>query len=447
MSRRVAVVGAGWAGLSAAVRLTQAGFGVDLLESAAQAGGRAREARLDFGRGAVVLDAGQHLLVGAYRECLELATLVAGESTPLERFPLALCDTSGLRIETASLPAPLHLLSALLFARGMNAAQRLAAAGLVSSLRAQGWRVPAGETVDALLRRHRQPATLVDRLWSPLCIAALNTASDVACAAAYACVLRDSLGASRDASDFVLPRTTLADALAHPAWRWLRARGARLFPSTTLRALMRDGEGWLLHTSTGPLRCAQAVLATPAWVSARLLAPLDARAQALGRFDYDAIATVYLAWPDSTTLPMPRWIMLRESPRRRHYGQWLFDRGSVGAYRIAAAVVSARGRLSGDAPEAIARGIAEQVASQLELPVPEAHRTVTEKRATFRCTPDRPRIAFDAFTDALPGLWLAGDYVDPEYPATLEAAVRSGRNVARAIATAAAGQPQAASIA
>jgi uncharacterized protein with NAD-binding domain and iron-sulfur cluster len=54
-------------------------------------------------------------------------------------------------------------------------------------------------------------------------------------------------------------------------------------------------------------------------------------------------------------------------------------------------------------------------------------RTVTEKRATFRCTPDRPRIECDAFAADLPGLWLAGDYAWPDYPATLEGAVRSGR--------------------
>lgn len=444
MHDRIAVVGAGWAGLSAAVRLTQAGFRVDLLESAARPGGRAREAHIDFGGGATVLDAGQHLLVGAYRECLELAAVVHGGETPLQRFPMALRDTSGLRIESASLPAPWHLLAALLFGRGVDVAQRLAAIRLVSALRACGWRVGDGETVADLLARHRQPAALVERLWSPLCVAALNTAIEVACAAVFARVLRDTIGAAREASDFVLPRTTLGDALAHPAWRWLRAHGARLFPSTTLRALARDDDGWQLRTSAASLRCAQVVLATPAWVSARLLAPLDARARALDRFEYDAIATVYLAWPDSQALPLPRWIMLRESVPQRHYGQWLFDRGNLNRYRVAAAVVSARGRLSGDAPQAIAEGIAMQVSRQLELPPPAAHRTVTEKRATFRCTPDRPRIGFDAFSGTLPGIWLAGDYVDPEYPATLEAAVRSGRCVARAIAAA---QPQAASIA
>src|SRR5690606_4261933 len=127
---------------------------------------------------------------------------------------------------------------------------------------------------------------------------------------------------------------------------------------------------------------------------------------------------------------MPRWILLHDDGERA-WGQWLFDRGCIGPQRIACVVVSAGSRLQGCTRESIGEAIAQQVARQLELPLPHALRTVIEKRATIRCTPGRPRIAGDAFRATLPGVWLAGDWVDDEYPATLETAVRSGRRAAR----------------
>jgi len=432
----VAVVGAGWAGLSASVRLAQAGRRVLVLDAAPAPGGRAREAQLDFGCGAVTLDAGQHLLVGAYRESLALARLLHDGALPVDRFALALRDTAGLDLRAARLPAPLHLAVGLLRARGLAHAERVAMLRLMTGLRRDGWRAAQGETVAQLLARLHQPGALGERLWSPLCMAALNTVPEQACAGAFAAVLRDTLGATREASDFVLPRTTLGALIAAPAEQWLRARGARLRWGTTARAIAPLAGGWRLHVGRGEpaIDAAQLVLAVPPHVAARLLAPMfpdaarpGSRVARLDEFAYDAITTVYLAWPAPRVPALPRWIMLRESAARGEHGQWLFDRGRYGTQRIAAVVISARARLSETPVADVAAGIGRQVAAQLGVPLPAAMRTVTEKRATFRCTPDRPRIECDAFAADLPGLWLAGDYAWPDYPATLEGAVRSGR--------------------
>ncbi|HLT27686.1 MAG TPA: hydroxysqualene dehydroxylase HpnE [Zeimonas sp.] len=438
----LAVVGAGWAGLSTAVHAARAGLRVHLVERAPFGGGRAREARIDFGAGPVAVDAGQHLLMGAYRECLRLAAIAHGAAAPpLRRTALALRDTAGLRLEARARRAPWHLLGALAGARGLSLRERWAALRLVAALRARGWRTPAGETVSALLARHRQPRTLVERLWSPLCIGAMNTAPESACAGAFAAVLRDTLGAERAASDFVLPETTLDAAITRPALGWLRAHGGAVSFGTNVRAVRRAGPHWRIETAGATLEASQLVVATPPADAARLLEPLDPRAQALARFTYEPIATVLLEWPRDALLPLPDWTLLHDDGRRA-WGQWLFDRGCIGAHRIAAVVVSAASRLGATTREALGEAVAHQVARQLELPLPRAHRTVIERRATIRCTPDRPRIACDAFADALPGLWLAGDYVDDEYPATLETAVRSGRRAAERVRAA---QPQAAS--
>lgn len=432
------VIGAGWAGLAAAVHATLAGLRVHVLESAPAGGGRAREARLDFGAGVVAVDAGQHLLMGAYRECLQLASIVraAHAPSPFERAPLALRDTAGLRLEVRAHRAPWHLLAALVAARGLSPQERWSMLRLFAALHARGWRTPPGETVAGLLARQRQPRRLVERLWAPLCIGAMNTPPEAACAAAFAAVLRDTLGSTREASDFVLARTTLDDAITRPAIAWLQARGAELSFGATVRSLAFADGRWLVDAGSRTASATQVIVATPPVGAARLLEPLVARAAVLADFVYEPIVTVHLAWPRDLPLPLPRWILLHDDGKRA-WGQWLFDRGCIGAQRIACVVVSAGSRLDGQARESIGEAIAHQVARQLELPLPQGHRTVIDRRATIRCTPHRPRVAFDAFGDELPGLWLAGDWVDDEYPATLETAVRSGRRAATAAVAAA----------
>ncbi len=455
MHADVAVIGAGWAGLAAAVRLVDAGRRVLLLEAAPEAGGRARAITLDFGNGPVRIDAGQHLLVGAYRECLALAQRLHHGHAPLDRWPMALRDTAGLRFDAAALPAPWHLALGLARAQGFARGERAAIVRLMLGLRQpmtadREARAAGGETVAMLLARLRQPPALIERLWAPLCVAALNTSVDEACAATFAKVLRETLGGARGDSDFVLPRGTLAELISEPAARWLAQRGATLLTGATVSALRRERDAWAIDGARGTFGADQLIVAVPPAGAARLLAAHSARSQALAEFVYDSIATVYLAWPRAAIASLPRWIMLRELPQRQQFGQWLFDRGvmgndgvmshdavtgnrgSTGGLHVAAVVVSARGRLAALSPDGLAAGIAAQLTEQLQVPAPTAWRVVTEKRATFRCTPNRPRIGADWLSGEMPGVWLAGDHAYPAYPATLEAAVRSGRIAAEA---------------
>jgi hypothetical protein len=112
------------------------------------------------------------------------------------------------------------------------------------------------------------------------------------------------------------------------------------------------------------------------------------------------------------------------------HAQWLFDRGLLcGQAGLIAAVISARGRHLELENVALEQAIHGEIATLVpELPSPLAQFTITEKRATFACRPDLQR---PASATAAPGLWLAGDYVAGDYPATLEGAIRSGIAVSR----------------
>ncbi len=451
LTESVAVIGAGWAGLAAALYLAERGVKVQVFDAAPQAGGRARRLDLALEQQNFVLDNGQHLLVGAYRDTLRIIANLGCEKL-VQRVPLQLSSSAGLRLKTLPLPAPFHLLAGLLSCRGLALADRLRMLRLMLALRLAGWKT-SETTVANLLRALKQGQPLIESIWRPLCVATLNTDIEVACAQTFVNVLRDTLGGRRADSDFVLSTVSLGDLFAIPAVARIERLRSQVHFRAPIRSLNPVPGGWALKGSAQGIHMNadmntvfdQVILAVPPGNALTLLGEHGALAAfraTLGRFEYEPIVTTYLWWDEqvlqASEHPLPLWIQLQESIESDCFGQWLFDRGVQHGQRIAGVVVSAAARallLGSDregAQQSLGESIAIQVATQLRLPLPHTHRTIVEKRATFRCTPDRPKIYANALHQQAPGLWLAGDYVWPDYPATLEGAVRSGEAAAKA---------------
>ena len=419
----VGVVGAGWAGIAAAVDLVRRGARVTLLESNRTAGGRAR--RIEY-RGEP-LDNGQHLILGAYRETLALMAAVGVPASHLKRLPLEIRYPGGLGLAAPRLPAPLHLAVAIAFASGLTAGERFAAIRLgLGARRAEALARP-GETVAALLERLRQPERLRRLLWEPLCVAALNTPGERADAAVFARVLRDALLRRREDSDFLVPAADLSAVLPDPALTWLGERGARLLLGRRVTALEPDGAGWAVQSPEGRERFDTLVCATAPHEAGALLASvpgLAGLAARLAAIAHEPITTVYLQYAGRVRLPRPM-LALEGS-----HAQWLFEREAFGGPRgLVAAVISAshaEGALGQEVLGTKVHREIERVAGPLEAP--RWTKVITEKRATFSCTPGAFRPAAES---GLPGLLLAGDYTEGPYPATLEGAVASGLRAAR----------------
>lgn len=435
---RIAVVGAGWAGLAAGVALRERGARVTVFEAARTPGGRARRVQIDTDF-AAPLDNGQHILLGAYDDTLGLMrALGCDPARLLRRLPLRLERLDGsFALRAPRLPAPLHAAAALLGARGLGWSERLAGARLVQALRRDAW-APRADTVAALLRAHRQPARLVQWLWRPLCLAALNTAPEEACARLFCAVLRDSLDARRDASDLLLPCADLS-AL------WPDAAAARLdvrYGAPVRRLAPAAGS-----VAVGDEAYAGVVLAVPPEAAARLLADAPDAApllDALRGYRHRPIATLTVRVAGRVHLPAPI-VMLDDDAGAARHGQWLFDRSALlglpGPDTELTVVASDAAALAALPREAACQALLQQLRAELPLPPVRAQRLLIDKRATFAATPGLVRAAN---ATPWPRLVLAGDWTDTGYPGVLEGAVRSGNAAARLLWSALGRMPAAA---
>lgn len=412
MVQHVAIVGAGYAGLAAAVELAAQGIHSEVFEASRTLGGRARSIEM----AGMTVDNGSHILLGAYRETLRLMRLVGAPETSLHRHPLHIENPNELRLVAPRLPAPLHMIWALLTAQGLSWKEKLAALRFMRHQQIHNFHLDTDMTVSALLAE--QPEKLRRILWEPLCLAALNTPVATASAQIFLNVLRDSLAADNTASDLLLPSTPLSALFPDPAARFIEAHHGILHRKTRIETITRHNDKFRLDNHG---LYDQVILAVAPWHLPKLIANLPELApliRQVASFEWKPIATCYLSYSKTTCLP---FVMMATED------VWFFDMGTLRKQEgLIAAVLSC--------PEVEPLDVT-YFSSRLsrilpDLPPPCWHRIITEKRATFATTPGMNR---PTTRTALPGLWLAGDYVAGDYPATLEGAVRSGVAAAQAI--------------
>jgi len=410
--KQLTIVGAGWAGLAAAVAATQAGWHVQLFEAANIAGGRARRLTQSFA--GKPLDNGQHVLIGAYRETLALMRTVGiNPDTLLERLPLDLRYAGGQGMRLPDWPAPFNLLAGIARAQGWRMQDK---AKLIQA--AWGWQraqfeCPPSWTVAQLCETSALSTQVMQQLIEPLCLSALNTPVREASATVFLRVLHDALLGGTGSADLLVPRVDLGALLPEACLQWLGDRGAHIQLGTRISAAHIDE---LLRTDQTVL------LACPPWEAARLTAEVAPKwAYPCAELSHTAIATVYLHCKDKgfkgLSRPMVGLYNSTTAP-----AQFVFDKGALSAQPgLLAAVVSA----CDTERDEVTEQVHAQLCEQLGLTHLEFVQTVVEKRATLACTPllNRPE-PFVANR-----LWACGDYICGPYPSTIEGAVRSGQQV------------------
>ncbi len=416
---KIAVIGGGYSGIASAVRIIELGGIPTVYESAAILGGRAR--RIEYaGR---VLDNGQHILSGAYTELLRLMDLVGVSARDCERVPLALNMPPHFSLRAALLPAPLHMAYALLCAHGLSWRDRLAAIRFMSALKKANFVVPEEMTVASLLQRHRQTERVTTYLWQPLTISALNTPLESASAQVFANVLRDALAGEREASDLLLPKVDLTALFPEPAARWISANRGEIATSTRITHLEQTGDMVRVDTKDASQSFDAAVIAVGPHQRDVLRQEGTWRENT---HSFEPIVTIYFGFQCHESLPTP---MLGQA-----HGtvQWFFDRRALfqsdkNGELVISAVISASGPHEQMPHETLSQIALGELRGHIpNLPDPIWQKIITEKFATFACSPGANRLPPNT---ALSRVWLAGDDIenpDRQYPATLEGAVRNG---------------------
>ncbi len=414
--KRASVVGAGVAGLSAAVWLTRAGLKVAISESAARAGGRCRsyfEPALGL-----TIDNGNHLVlagnpaVARFREAVgAMLPLFGPEHADFAFFDLANGESWQVRMSDGWLPW--WVFQASRRVPGTSAADYLPIARLLTA--------KPGQVIGDLIACE---GPVWDKLLYPIMLAVLNTDPAMATATLAANVLKETMvkGGMASAPRIAVP--DLATAFIDPAVYWLAEWGVALATGRRLRALEFDGDRVsALEWADGRQVVADdeaVVLAVPAWVAGDLVPGLSVPT------DHRSIVNVHFACAPPADAPAMLGLLGGTV-------EWIFnhpDRISV--------TISAADRLVDMPREALATLVWGEVAAALGLgsAAKPAHipmwQVVKEKRATFAATPEQEALRPPART-AWSNLFLAGDWVSNGLPSTVEGALRSGEVAARLV--------------
>lgn len=405
MGRTLHVVGAGLAGLSAAVQLTQAGEAVVVHEAAGQAGGRCRsyhDPALDM-----EIDNGNHLLLSANHASLDFLRIIGADRLDGPQhadFPFVDLKTGErwtLKIGDGRLP--LWIFDKQRRVPGTRPADYLALARLLLPPR-------DAAVADVIACR----GLLYDRLVGPLLLAALNTAPAEGSAALAAAVLRETVAAGGRACRPLIARDGLGPTFIAPALDHLARRGARVGFGRRLRAIaFAERSAAALDFGDETVRLGdddRVILAVPPVVAAALLPGLTAPTE------FRAIVNAHFRLAPPAGMPPIVGVI-------NGTVEWIFafpDRLSV--------TISGADRLVDTPRDSLAKVIWDEVATVARIgnrDAPPRWQIVRERRATFAALPTEERKRPGAAT-AWSNLWLAGDWTATGLPATIEGAIRSG---------------------
>ena len=426
--RRVAVIGGGLAGVTAALALVDAGAEVALVERRGRLGGLT----WSFERGGRWFDNGQHVFLRcctrylAFLDRIGSAGLV--HQQPRLDVPVVAPGGRTARISRSQLPAPAHLAWSLARYRHLSLGERLRLAPAAFGLLRLDPDDPSldASTFGAWLAARHQNRAAIARLWDVITVPTVNLPAAEASLAMAARVFHTGLLDHRDAGDIGWSSVPLGRLHGDAMAAALERAGVEVMAGTAVDKVVSTAGGFAVHTPARVLTADQVVVATPHDVTSRIVpAGLLPDLSPLG---HSPIVNVHLVLDRRVTdLPMAAAI---DSPV-----QFVFDRTGAADRRAGQYLAIS---LSA-ADDYVGRGSAELVttfADALGELFPAARRAsivdgvvTRERTATFRAGPGSGARRPGAAT-ALPGLALAGAWTATGWPATMEGAVRSGEAAA-----------------
>lgn len=428
----VIIVGGGWAGLAAAVELTQKQIPVLIIEAAKQLGGRTR--RIHFADRAV--DYGQHILFGGFRQILDLLeTMAIPTAKVFNRSSYELIHRYAMEGELSfklpSLPYPLKMLVGLGLARGLCWSDKICILRFLAYLRKQSYPQVPDQPLLPALQSGQQSASSIKRFWQPLCRLLMSTDLDTASFNIFASIMNTLILSGNDHADMLIPHGELSRVLADPAADYIEQHGGQIHLGHQVTGLHIEGDRVTgVQVEDQSVAGSHVILTSPASALPAMFAPhehLQAIARQASNIPYREILQVYLHYPSKTVLPAP--FICLPGPLT----SFIADKRHQGCPGIMAVTVDGNLEALGcSEEEMLARTIAEVAAQFPHWEPPSAHLLMPVKDAAVKCSPELDTLRPDIATP-VSGLWLAGEYVAGDPWPSLDNAVATGRRCARQV--------------
>lgn len=435
-SLSIGIVGGGLAGMAAATALVRNGATTTLFERSPTLGGRA--AAIDDPKLGQPINLCKHVLMGCCSNAFHFARTIGAESAWKATRTLRFVDASGATYSfraSSLLPAPLHLGPALMALRFLPLKDRLHIARTILRLVRvrETDREQSTPTVGDWLRNEGASEASLRRFWSVILISALGETLERASLNAAAKVFRDGFIASRDAHVVYEADRSFAELHHERPLRWLRDAGVDVRLRADVRCV-RAGESQATVQAGSLSRNYDAVILAVPWRNAAHLlrtAGVDDEELPFQRIAGSPITSVQF-WSDRPLIESGH-VVLPEA-----IGEWLFVRREQlhgdAVYHHELVASASRALRSRPKHELLADCVGElHDRLHVRTPVEPLHwRVVHSPNAVFSVTPENERLRPSSISP-LANVFLAGDWTQTGWPATMEGAVRSGYQAAEAV--------------
>jgi squalene-associated FAD-dependent desaturase len=440
--KRVAVVGAGVAGLAAACALAQDGYAVELFERRPYVGGRA-SSYLHPGVDEVI-DNCQHIVLGCCTNILDVLRRAGASDAIRWSDSITFLEPGGRRTKLAPspLPAPLHSTLSFLTSRALGTRDKLAIVRAILKF-LRGSRPTEDEQNFAdWLRRTGQTERAVEHFWKPVLFSALNEDPERISVRYAAKVFREAFLYSAEAGHMGVPRVPLSEMYGRVATA-IEQAGGKVYLRASVEGLCRDAARpqWQLRVG-GETREFDAVVLALSFEGLQKLLPglpegtvREELARQLAGFEHSPLTGIHL-WFDREITELDHAVLLDTTM------QWLYNTSRIQPERqhlragyLIELVVSASKSLVAMERQAII----DLALRELTLFFPAMKQAqllkaavVKEVRATYSIVPglDASRPGSES---GWPGVFLAGDWTATGWPSTMESAARSGYLAAEAV--------------
>ena len=422
--KKCIVIGSGFAGLAAAVYLSEAGFNVEIIEASQKPGGRAYSFKeKKYGTN---IDNGQHILMGCYYNTVEFYKKIGASGNLSFQKNLEvnfLRENFNLyKLKSAGRFYPLNLLIGMLSYRAMSVFERINMIKFFTKLYLYDNPKLNSLTVREWLEREGQSANSLESFWKILTVGAMNTSMDKASAGIFSYILKKMFFAGNKAASIVIPKTGLSESYTDNALEYIRKKGGEIKFGETVKSFETHCDKiTAVLTQTRKITGFDYVVSSVPVHALEKMNPVPVKLDPL-QLEYSCIVSIHV-WLYENNLSGKFYGLIGSQVH------WVFNHDDH-----ITLVISDANHLAEKPPQEIFETVSIELKKYLNISTDSIkdYKVIKEKRATF--VPSNEAVENRPESETrLSNFYLAGDWTQTRLPATIEGAVLSGKTAANLI--------------